>query len=60
MDGCTAGEISTRRNANRGAIGQAFIRSYLSQNEIEVGGGSRVTPTDLSIAGRLFEAKTAS
>ena len=47
-------------NTNRGAIGEEFIRRYLRQNEIEVGNGGRVSPTDLRIEKVRFEVKTAS
>ncbi len=47
-------------NTNRGQIGEEFIRKYLEMANIPVGNGSRVTPTDLVIAGKLFEVKTAS
>jgi hypothetical protein len=47
-------------NTNRGAIGEEFIRRYLGQNEIEVGNGGRVSPTDLRIEDVRFEVKTAS
>ena len=47
-------------NTNRGAIGEDFIRRYLRQNEIEVGNGGRVSPTDLRIEDARFEVKTAS
>ena len=47
-------------NTNRGQIGEDFIRRYLAANGINIGNGSRVTPTDLMISGRRFEVKTAS
>ena len=47
-------------NTNRGQIGESFIRRFLSEAGIAVGNGSRVAPTDLLIAGRQFEIKTAS
>ena len=47
-------------NTNRGAIGEDFICRYLKQSGIPVSGGSRVTPTDLEIAGVRVEVKTAS
>ena len=47
-------------NTNRGQIGEDFIRKYLTTADIAVGNGSRVTPTDLLIAGQRFEVKTAS
>ena len=40
-------------NTNRGEIGEHFIRRYLERNGIETQGGSRLRPTDLTIAGRL-------
>ena len=47
-------------NTNRGQIGEESIRQYLIAANIPVGNGSRVTPTDLLIAGKRFEVKTAS
>ena len=47
-------------NTNRGQIGEEFIRQYLIAANIPVGNGSRVTPTDLVIADKRFEVKTAS
>ena len=47
-------------NTNRGAFGEEFIRRYLRQNEIEVGNGGRVSPTDLRVGDMRFEVKTAS
>lgn len=47
-------------NTNRGQIGEDFIRRYLIEAGIPVGNGSRITPTDLLIAGSRFEVKTAS
>ena len=47
-------------NTNRGQIGEDFIRRYLEAAEISVSTGSRVTSTDLLIAGSWFEVKTAS
>ena len=47
-------------NTNRGQIGEDFVRKYLEAADIQVGNGSRVTPTDLLIAGKRFEVKTAS
>ena len=47
-------------NTNRGQIGEEFIRQYLIAANIPVRNGSRVTPTDLLIAGKRFEVKTAS
>ncbi len=47
-------------NTNRGEVGEDFIHRYLTQARIPVSNGSRVAPTDLRIAGNLFEVKTAS
>ncbi len=47
-------------NTNRGEIGEAFIRRYLHDNGIMTDNGSRVTPTDMTIANSRFEIKTAS
>ncbi len=47
-------------NTNRGEIGEDFIRRYLTESGIAVGNGSRVSPTDMQIAGNRFEIKTAS
>ena len=47
-------------NTNRGQIGEDFVRRYLNEAGIPVGGGTRVTPTDLEVAGQLIEVKTAS
>ena len=47
-------------NTNRGQIGEEFIRQYLISANIPVGNGSRVTQTDLVIADKRFEVKTAS
>lgn len=47
-------------NTNRGAISEEFVRRYLRHNEIEVGNGGRVSPTDLRIEDVRFEVKTAS
>jgi hypothetical protein len=47
-------------NTNRGQIGEEFLRKYLAAADIPVSNGSRVTPTDLLIAGKRFEVKTAS
>lgn len=47
-------------NTNRGQIGEDFIRRYAAEAGIDVSQGSRVTPTDLVIAGHTFEVKTAS
>lgn len=47
-------------NTNRGAIGEEFIRRFLGQNDIAVGNGGRVSPTDLRVGDIRFEVKTAS
>ncbi len=47
-------------NTNRGQIGEEFIRKYLAGAGILVGNGSRVTPTDMLVAGKQLEIKTAS
>lgn len=47
-------------NTNRGEIGEDFVRRYLERAKIPTSHGSRVTPTDLQIAGTDFEVKTAS
>lgn len=47
-------------NTNRGQIGENFVRRFLDAAGISVSHGSRVTPTDLLIAGSRFEVKTAS
>ena len=47
-------------NTNRGQIGEDFVMRFLSQAGIPVSQGTRVTPTDLLIAGQRFEVKTAS
>ena len=47
-------------NTNRGEIGEDFIRRYLTASDIVVDNGSRVSPTDMQIAGNRFEIKTAS
>ena len=47
-------------NTNRGQIGEDFVRKYLEEAGISVAHGTRVTPTDLLIAGSRFEVKTAS
>lgn len=47
-------------NTNRGEIGEEFIRQYLRINNIKVENGSRASPTDMKIAGKWFEIKTAS
>jgi hypothetical protein len=48
-------------NTNRGAIGEEFIRRYVSSSGIKVVGGARRTATtDMQIADHRFEIKTAS
>ena len=47
-------------NTNRGEIGEEFIVSYLQQYGIPVSNGSRLSRTDLKIAGKRFEVKAAS
>lgn len=47
-------------NTNRGAIGEEFIRRFLSGHGIKTGNGGRTSETDLSIGKRQFEVKTAS
>ena len=47
-------------NTNRGEIGEDFIRRYLALHGIQVHGGSRTTPTDMTIENKEFEVKTAS
>ena len=47
-------------NTNRGAIGEEFIRRFLTLNDIEVGNGGRTSRTDLRVAAVRFEVKTAS
>ena len=47
-------------NTNRGAIGEEFIRRFLTLNDIEVRNGGRTSPTDLRVGNIRFEVKTAS
>ncbi len=47
-------------NTNRGEIGEEFIRRYLCAAGIEVANGGRTSATDMAIAKRSFEVKTAS
>lgn len=47
-------------NTNRGEIGEEFIRRYLKKARIPVSNGGRTSRTDMQIAGRAFEVKTAS
>lgn len=48
-------------NTNRGEIGEEFVRRYLTVAGITVSPkGNRAAITDLQIAGRQFEVKTAS
>lgn len=47
-------------NTNRGEIGEEFIRRYVRSAGIEVTKGGRTAKTDILIASRRFEVKTAS
>ncbi len=47
-------------NTNRGQIGEEFIRRYLAGVGIKATGGGRTARTDMMIANRRFEVKTAS
>ena len=47
-------------NTNRGEIGEEFVRRYLTASGIKVANGSRASKTDMQIAGKWFEIKTAS
>lgn len=47
-------------NTNRGEIGEEFIRRFLRAADIEVSNGGRTSVTDMTIAQRRFEVKTAS
>lgn len=47
-------------NTTRGDVGEEFLKRYLGQFGIPVKRGSRVAPTDIQIAGRPCEVKTAS
>ena len=47
-------------NTNRGEIGEEFTRRFLRSADIEVTSGGRTSATDLTIAQRSFEVKTAS
>jgi hypothetical protein len=48
-------------NTNRGDIGEEFIRRFLSLHGISASErGSRVSRSDMQIAGQSFEIKTAS
>ena len=47
-------------NTNRGEIGEEFIRRYVRTAGIEVTKGGRTAKTDMQIAKRRFEVKTAS
>ena len=48
-------------NTNRGAIGEEFVRRYLTAAGIVVSrGGRRTSLVDMQIAGSTFEVKTAS
>jgi hypothetical protein len=47
-------------NTNRGQIGEEFIYRYVRNAEIEATKGRRTATTDVLIANRRFEIKTAS
>ena len=47
-------------NTNRGEIGEEFLRRFLTQAGITVSRGARTSETDLLIADKRFEIKTAS
>ena len=47
-------------NTNRGEVGEEFIRRFLARHGIQAGNGGRMSKTDIRIAGRRFEVKTAS
>lgn len=47
-------------NTNRGRIGEEFIYRYLRSAGIEATKGGRTATTDMRIADRRFEVKTAS
>lgn len=47
-------------NTNRGAIGEEFIRRYLTHHDIEACSGGRTARTDISVGDLQFEVKTAS
>ncbi|HLH42084.1 MAG TPA: hypothetical protein VKV74_03785 [Bryobacteraceae bacterium] len=48
-------------NTNRGAIGEEFVRRYLTAAGIKVSGaGRRTSLTDMQIGANVFEIKTAS
>lgn len=47
-------------NTNRGEIGEEFIRRYLKTLGVAVSNGNRTSATDMKIAGRRYEIKTAS
>lgn len=47
-------------NTNRGAIGEEFVRRYLSAAGFEIGNGNRISEIDIRIGSFAFEIKTAS
>lgn len=47
-------------NTNRGEIGEEFIRRFVTDHGIEATKGGRTAKTDMRIANRRFEVKTAS
>jgi len=47
-------------NTNRGEIGEQFLREYLDANGIDVGNGTRTSPTDLRVGSSRVEVKMAS
>lgn len=47
-------------NTNRGEIGEEFVRRLLRTADIEVTNGGRTSETDMTVAQRSFEVKTAS
>jgi hypothetical protein len=47
-------------NTNRGEIGEEFIRRYVTNAGIKATKGGRTATTDMRIANRRFEVKTAS
>lgn len=47
-------------NTNRGEIGEEFVRRYLKAAGIPVSSGRRTSLTDMQIAGKAYEVKTAS
>lgn len=47
-------------NTNRGEIGEEFLKRFVNNAGIEATRGGRTARTDMRIAGRPFEVKTAS